>query len=233
MRRFFTEFFREPAAWFERRLAYTRSVATNSIVGYIIGLGDRHIYNILIDTKSAELVHIDLGVAFEQGKLLKTPETVPFRLTRDTVDGMGVTGVDGVFRRSCEETMRVMRHNQRGLITILEVFQYDPLFSWQLSSTKAAKLQNDDEDDAGAALPPDDLVPMRVSVGLQPGDPQSYVECGENLESFRTLALVRRKLQGNHDDTQLNVIGHVNQLIGEATDERNLSQLYVGWNSWV
>lgn len=94
-------------------------------VGYIVGLGDRHIQNILIDEQTAELVHIDLGmctqktnaseslfvfsfspssslltgVAFEQGKILPTPETVPFRLSRDIVDGMGITGVEGVFRR--------------------------------------------------------------------------------------------------------------------------------------
>ena len=44
-------------------------------------------------------VFFNLGVAFEQGKILPTPETVPFRLTRDIVDGMGITGVEGVFRR--------------------------------------------------------------------------------------------------------------------------------------
>ena len=33
MRHFFYERFREPAAWFERRLAYTRSVAVNSMAG--------------------------------------------------------------------------------------------------------------------------------------------------------------------------------------------------------
>lgn len=75
----------------------TRSLS--SVVGYIVGLGDRHIQNILIDEQTAELVHIDLGVAFEQGKILPTPETVPFRLSRDIVDGMGITGVEGVFRR--------------------------------------------------------------------------------------------------------------------------------------
>ena len=69
------------------------------LVGYILGLGDRHVQNILIDCQSAELIHIDLGVAFEQGRILPTPETVPFRLTRDIVDGMGVAGVEGVFRR--------------------------------------------------------------------------------------------------------------------------------------
>ena len=98
-RHFFFENFLQPREWYERRLAYTRSVATNSIVGYIVGLGDRHVQNILVCLHSAELIHIDLGVAFEQGCLLPTPETVPFRLTRDIVDGMGVCGVEGAFRR--------------------------------------------------------------------------------------------------------------------------------------
>jgi hypothetical protein len=47
-------------------------------VGYIVGLGDRHAMNILIDQATAEVVHIDLGVAFEQGLMLKTPERVCF-----------------------------------------------------------------------------------------------------------------------------------------------------------
>ena len=61
------------------------------------------------------------GVAFEQGKTLPTPETVPFRLTRDLVDGMGVAGVEGVFRQCCEKTMVLMRTYQEELRTILEV----------------------------------------------------------------------------------------------------------------
>ena len=57
----------------------------------------RHLSNILIDIDTGEVVHIDFGVAFEQGKALHQPELVPFRLTRDVVDGMGVSGVRGVF----------------------------------------------------------------------------------------------------------------------------------------
>jgi phosphatidylinositol kinase/protein kinase (PI-3 family) len=30
-----------------------------------------------------------------QGKTLETPERVPFRLTQNIVDGLGVTGVEG------------------------------------------------------------------------------------------------------------------------------------------
>ena len=42
--------------------------------------------------RTAEVVHIDLGIAFEQGRLLATPERVPFRMTRDMVDGFGISG---------------------------------------------------------------------------------------------------------------------------------------------
>lgn len=48
--------------------------------------------NILLDKRSAEVVHIDLGIAFEQGRFLNTPELVPFRLTQV---GGWVGGVGG------------------------------------------------------------------------------------------------------------------------------------------
>jgi ataxia telangiectasia mutated family protein len=110
-------------------------------VGYIVGLGDRHSMNILLDQASAEVVHIDLGVAFEQGLMLKTPERVPFRLTREIIDGMGVSGVEGIFRRCCEATLSVMRTNKEALLTIIEVFIYDPLYKWALSPLKALERQ--------------------------------------------------------------------------------------------
>lgn len=74
------------------RVAAAVSHAVAYHAGYIIGLGDRHSHNILLDRKTAEVVHIDLGVAFEQGRFLNTPELVPFRLTTNIVDGMGATG---------------------------------------------------------------------------------------------------------------------------------------------
>jgi ataxia telangiectasia mutated family protein len=76
-----------------------------------------------------------------QGKHLPTPETVPFRLTRDLVDAMLLSSVDGAFRRCCEETLRVLRTQQNAFVTILEVFLYDPLFVWTLSTKQAEQRQ--------------------------------------------------------------------------------------------
>lgn len=66
LRHAFYQRHKTPALWFDSRLNYTRSVATTSIGGHILGLGDRHASNILVDETTGELVHIDLGIAFDQ-----------------------------------------------------------------------------------------------------------------------------------------------------------------------
>merc|ERR1712142_172502 len=143
---FFYEKFPSPGSYYLAQSPYTRSVATNSMVGHILGLGDRHTNNILIDNSTGELVHIDLGVAFEQGKILPTPETIPFRLTRDIVDGFGPAGVEGVFRRCCERSMNVLRDNKSAILTVLEVLVHDPLYNWSVGPEKAAsKLEGREE----------------------------------------------------------------------------------------
>ena len=74
-------------SWHGAKMNFTRSVAVSSIVGHILGIGDRHTGNILQHTGTGEVLQIDFGMVFEQSKLLPVPECVPFRLTRDVVDG--------------------------------------------------------------------------------------------------------------------------------------------------
>ena len=66
LRYFFLEFFRDPDSWLSRRISYSQSVAASSMIGHVLGLGDRHGQNILLDKRTGEVVHIDLGIAFEQ-----------------------------------------------------------------------------------------------------------------------------------------------------------------------
>ncbi|KAF8657076.1 hypothetical protein HU200_060414 [Digitaria exilis] len=214
MHHFFLERFLLPADWFQSRLAYTRSVAASSMVGYIVGLGDRHSMNILIDQDTAEVVHIDLGVAFEQGLMLKTPERVPFRLTRDIIDGMGVTGVEGVFRRCCEKTVSVMRANKEALLTIIEVFIHDPLYKWALSPLKALQRQKD-TDYTDSCL----------------DDSQEAYE--GNKDAARAILRIKQKLDGYEDGEMRSVQGQVQQLIQDAVDVDRLCQMFPGWGPWL
>nr|NVI76420.1 no-on-and-no-off transient C [Cucujiformia] len=48
--------------WWQVVKRYSYSVAVMSIIGYIIGLGDRHLDNVLVDLTSGDVVHIDYNV---------------------------------------------------------------------------------------------------------------------------------------------------------------------------
>jgi FKBP12-rapamycin complex-associated protein len=117
--------------WIERRTNYSASLAVTSMAGYILGLGDRHLNNIMMKQRTAKLVHIDFGDCFEVAiHRSDYPETVPFRLTRMLQNALEVAKLEGTFRICCENVMRLMRENGEQIIGLLEVFIYDPLLQW-------------------------------------------------------------------------------------------------------
>ena len=216
LRFFFMERFLNPDEWFAKRLAYSRTTAAISILGHVLGLGDRHGHNILLDEQTGEVVHIDLGVAFEAGRILPVPEMVPFRLTRDIVDGMGLSGVEGVFRRCCNFTLEALRQDQYSIMTILDVLRYDPLVAWSVSPLRLQRMQEnmerevaEDGEDEGAAL-------------------RRRRDLNEPSEADRALSVVAKKL-----GKSLSVEATVNELIQQASDERNLASLYCGWAAYA
>lgn len=137
-----------------------------SMVGYILGLGDRHPSNIMLDRLSGKIIHIDFGDCFEVAMIRdKYPEKIPFRLTRMLQKAMDVSKIEGNFRTTCENTMRVMRANKDSLLAILEAFVYDPLLSFRLLNLKALVDQKNkagDDNNQPQTLEKDD---KKVGVG--------------------------------------------------------------------
>lgn len=43
---------------------------------------------------TGEILHIDYNVCFEKGKTLRVPEKVPFRMTPNLQEALGVTGIE-------------------------------------------------------------------------------------------------------------------------------------------
>ncbi|KAM7376136.1 hypothetical protein PAMP_005881 [Pampus punctatissimus] len=62
----FLRTFPDPTSWYSSRSAYCRSTAVMSMVGYILGLGDRHGENILFDSLTGECVHVDFNCLFNK-----------------------------------------------------------------------------------------------------------------------------------------------------------------------
>ncbi|KAB2050892.1 hypothetical protein ES319_A12G018000v1 [Gossypium barbadense] len=124
---------RTSEVWLERRTNYTRSLAVMSMVGYLLGLGDRHPSNLMLHRYSGKILHIDFGDCFEASmNREKFPEKVPFRLTRMLVKAMEVSGIEGNFRSTCENVMQVLRTNKDSVMAMMEAFVHDPLINWRL-----------------------------------------------------------------------------------------------------
>ena len=122
-------------AWLDRRTNYTRSLAVMSMVGYILGLGDRHPSNLMLDRVTGKIIHIDFGDCFEVAMHReKYPERVPFRLTRMLTFAMEVSNIEGSFRTTCEHVMRLLRAHKESLMAVLEAFVHDPLLTWRLNT---------------------------------------------------------------------------------------------------
>uniref|UniRef100_A0A4Y0BH26 non-specific serine/threonine protein kinase n=1 Tax=Anopheles funestus TaxID=62324 RepID=A0A4Y0BH26_ANOFN len=120
------------SSWRQVIRSYSLSLAVMSVIGYIIGLGDRHLDNVLVKLATGEIVHIDYNVCFEKGKTLRVPEKVPFRMTPNLEEALGLTGIEGTFRLACEHVLKSLKKGRETLLTLLEAFVYDPLVDWAI-----------------------------------------------------------------------------------------------------
>lgn len=233
--------------WLDRRTNYVRSLAVMSMVGYILGLGDRHPRNLMLDRYSGKIIHIDFGDCFEVAMLReKCPEKVPFRLTRMLIAPMGVSGTEGNFRTTCESVMSVLRSNRESVMAVLEAFVYDPLINWRL-------LRNNPSDDmadpsaaavvsaGGIADITEDfiLAARRGPKHKNSEDVDETSVAGEEAENTNILNekavevidRVQSKLNGKDFDPDkvLHVTAQVEQLFEQATSHLNLCQGWMGW----
>ncbi|TQD95703.1 hypothetical protein C1H46_018647 [Malus baccata] len=134
---------------------------------------------------------------------------------------MGVTGVEGVFRRCCEETLSVMRTNKEALLTIVEVFIHDPLYKWAfITSERFLQRQKETDDDLNLSFE------------------GSQDEYEGNKDAAHALMRVKQKLDGYEEGKceaymDRNLSLQVQLLIQDAIDPEHLCQLFPGWGAWL
>ena len=231
--------FQDATKWLEAREAFSRSVAVWAVVGHIVGLGDRHAENILLDSVNGDGVFVDFDCIFDKGLNLSVPEIVPFRLTPNIVDAFGVMGIEGIFRQSMEVSLRILRENKESLLSILEPFLYDPTVAWsrrgraQMNSTtnKASRgnLDNSNNTDAKEAL-------TRIRERLEGVYNIHHPKFNSFMKRYEELKkpLPSKGLCAHRgEDFRLSVQGQVQRLVEEAIAEENLAQMYIGWQPWL
>jgi len=229
----FVQKFRDPHSWFEARSRFTRTAAAWSAVGHILGLGDRHSENILVDVSSGGVVHVDFDCLFDKGLQLARPEVVPFRLTQNMVDAMGPTGYEGAFRGSMISCMKILREERELLLSVLEPFLRDPIIVWKKTaergrgSSVASSVKVAGEEENNLARKQISIIDGRLRGVYNLKNP-----------NFTRIQRTDGGTGKSRDDEigsilELGVEGQVNKMITEATKSENLVQMYVGWMSWV
>jgi tetratricopeptide (TPR) repeat protein len=117
-------------AWLVKTLRFVRTSAIMSILGHIVGLGDRRPSQILISTSTGDSIHIGFGACFEAAAhRQRFPDVVPFRLTRMMISAFGVAGVEGEFRLTAELTMKNVRSHRESIMAVLGIFRHDRLLA--------------------------------------------------------------------------------------------------------
>lgn len=211
----------DPESWLQQQNMFSRSTAMTSMIGYVIGLGDRHPSNLLIDRTNGRVIHIDFGDCFERASKRKfLPEVVPFRLTRMMVRALGLTGTNGLFKKTFIDMGNLLRENRRVLVMVLSIFVHEPLVESVepaiSTSISAAHAQ------------------MQVSLA---GIPASSVLDREKLtstvdrSSHEMRNRVNQKLSGTDHGSKkpLSVEEQAQYLINTAINPYNLAKMFSGW----
>ncbi|KAI9483447.1 MAG: hypothetical protein EXX96DRAFT_536784 [Benjaminiella poitrasii] len=136
-----------PEAFLFLRKDFAYSIACISIFGYILGIGDRHLDNFLLDEKSGRLIPIDFGYAFgAASELIPIPEIIPFRLTRQLVGVLEPLGISGILEDAMINVLSAIQDDKELLLNIMSVFVKEPLLEWKKIAIRRNKNKRDDEE---------------------------------------------------------------------------------------
>lgn len=249
LRRAFQGLAASSEAYFVLRNHFIQSHACMCIAQYILGIGDRHLSNTLIDKTSGGVVGIDFGHAFGTAtQLLPIPELIPFRLTQQMINILLPLQDASPYKQSMIAVLQAFRKHASSLLNTMDVFINEPLLDWEDYAKKAAI-----SIDSGSTTSSSWYPKLKVNIcklklnGINPahitqeelrhghsGNPALKdficVARGDASRNCRTKYLERTELP---DKYNLTVEEQVDCLVDQATDANILGRTYIGWRPWV
>ncbi|KAI9025750.1 hypothetical protein CLU79DRAFT_699113, partial [Phycomyces nitens] len=243
-----------PEAFLFIRKDFAHSFSAICIVGYLLGIGDRHMENFLLDMTSGRLISIDFGYAFgAASELLPVPEIIPFRLTNQLVGVLQPLGVSGALEVAMTNILKAIQNDSQMLLNTMNVFIKEPLLDWKRAAKKQAVSQkNTNKSTDSASLPSsnkdtnewypqqklenarrklDGENPTTIILSeLAMGHKDKYYYNGlETVVRGSPLLNTRAKTGVKCRDTK----EQVQCLLDLATDPNILGRMWVGWASYL
>lgn len=120
-----------PESFFVLRRNFLSSFSVMNIANWILGIGDRHLNNVLMNKKNGKVIGIDFNMSFGNAtRQLPIPELIPFRLTPQIVSVNNPLRTEGLIRTCMSHALRVFQLDQDISLAYLEIFIKEPLFDW-------------------------------------------------------------------------------------------------------
>lgn len=120
---------------------YIRSCAGYCIITYVLGVGDRHLDNLLLTT-SGKLFHIDFGYILGRDP---KPLPPPMKLSKEMVEAMGGVGSDHYheFRKQCYTAFLHLRRHANLILNLFSLMVDASVPDIALEPDKAVKKVQD------------------------------------------------------------------------------------------
>jgi DNA-dependent protein kinase catalytic subunit len=231
-------------AFLTLRTEFAKTLAVSSLFGYILGVGDRHLENLLIDYKTGGIVQIDFGICFGIAQsLLPVPELIPFRLSPQLIGVLQPLDGTGLLRHYMVQVMTCLR-GEEGLQTLanaLQVYIDDPVVDWL--SGKDLKGETDQEPRRRVQSCIRKLKGVDASqIMVEDIKLNKSVRDGKSVKSLE--GMIKRACEGSNmyidnegyienGDIYVSVEKQVDSLINLAVDPNITVRQWVGLNLWI
>ncbi|KAJ8010680.1 hypothetical protein DPEC_G00077640 [Dallia pectoralis] len=246
LRRAFIKMSTTPEAFLSLRTHFTSSHALLCISHWILGIGDRHLSNFMVDMETGGMIGIDFGHAFGSAtQFLPVPELMPFRLTRQFVNLMQPMKESGLIQSVMVRSLRAYRADPDLLLNTMDVFVKEPSLDWknfELKQLKKGGTWTESVNTKEINWYPRQKVDFarRKLEGVNPAiitSEELKLGC-EKTPAFKDMQAValgceEQNVRARLGPKDLSVESQVACLLDQAMDPNILGRVYVGWEPWV
>ena len=126
--------------WFEKYIVFSSSLSLTSCLNALVWVGGRYPSNILINTKTGEIFHIDFSVVFGDGmKNIQFQDCVPFRLTPMLISALGIDGLNMQFIPTFKKLHNILKDTAYQILPAFSLYAEEPQKPFPLQKTQGEK----------------------------------------------------------------------------------------------
>ena len=124
------------------RATFASSLAALTVAQYVLGIGDRHLDNFMIEPATGRAIAIDFGMAFGHATyMLPVPELMAVRLTAQMTSFLQPLDTSVLLKAAMQHTLGALKDKRDDLLRLMEVFVAEPLLDWEAHITKLTARQ--------------------------------------------------------------------------------------------